>query len=698
MIIQGLLSENGGKAVEGKIPFWQEHPKPQMKRNEYMILNGAWKLNGQAIRMPFPPQSLLSGYRQSIGKELEYRTEFEFPADFKKKRVILHFGAVDQKAQVWLNERYLGDHEGGYLPFSFDVTEVIDRKKTNTLVVKATDRLDKNLPYGKQSAEPGGMWYTEVSGIWQTVWLENVPDKYISGIKYQPDLDGVRIRLEGEVDSFSVEVKLEETSGSLHICKKTFDGKEGYLKLRGYELKKGEAYEPKLWSPKQPHLYEVKITAGEDCVDSYFALRTIGIGKKNGAPAVLLNEEPIFLHGVLDQGYYCDGLYLPACEEEYENDINRMKELGFNTLRKHIKIEPEYFYYACDKLGMLVIQDMVNNGEYSFLRDTAMPNMGMKKRNDKKKIGKTETFFRQHMLDTLDHLYNHPSIVVYTIFNEGWGQFCSDEMYELAKVKDKSRLYDSTSGWFWQEKSDFDSEHVYFKNRKLTVKDRPVLLSECGGYTLADESMQNHTVSKEKKYGYGDCKSQDELMEKIEALYREMVLPSVKAGVCGCIYTQLSDVEEEINGLYSYDRKVCKVAKDKMRALSEELLSGPIEIKVAKPMGYGIPEKRAEEKPEEKVTAKPEEKVTAKPEGKVTENPEEKAEEKEKIEVKVTAKPEDKPEVKIETKAKETAEEERKEKAEPEQKSKMPTEESFFARGRRDAVLSILEQKKDSEQ
>ena len=172
MIIQGLLSENGGKAVEGKIPFWQEHPKPQMKRNEYMILNGAWKLNGQAIRMPFPPQSLLSGYRQSIGKELEYRTEFEFPADFKKKRVILHFGAVDQKAQVWLNERYLGDHEGGYLPFSFDVTEVIDRKKTNTLVVKATDRLDKNLPYGKQSAEPGGMWYTEVSGIWQTVWME----------------------------------------------------------------------------------------------------------------------------------------------------------------------------------------------------------------------------------------------------------------------------------------------------------------------------------------------------------------------------------------------------------------------------------------------------------------------------------------------------------------------------------------------
>ena len=530
-------------------PGWADvHPSPRIKRDAYAILHDSWTLNGRPIRMPFPPQSPLSGYQGKIGSRLTYETTFDLPEGFTKERTLLHFGAVDQIAEVWVNGKLAGSHEGGYLPFTLDITGPVNAKG-NRLTVKVTDRLDRTYPYGKQRKARGGMWYTPVSGIWQTVWLENVPDRYIKRITVTPDLTGADIAVEG-VEGFTVLLEGKEY---------TFAGNSGRI----------EAEHPHLWTPDDPHLYPITVTAGEDRVDSYFALRTVSVEEREGVSRVCLNGRPIFLHGVLDQGYFSDGIYLPATPEEYDRDILRMKELGFNLLRKHIKVEPEHFYYACDRLGMPVMQDMVNSGGYSFLRDTALPTVGMKRRKD---TGGRETarkaFFRTHAEDTVRHLYSHPSVVAWTIFNEGWGQFDSDALYERVKELDPTRLIDSTSGWFAQKKSDFDSEHIYFDVRTLTPGGRPLLVSECGGYSRL---IGGHHYSKYGTYGYGSAETAEELTEKITAMYEGMILPAIPGGCCGCVYTQLSDVEDEINGLYTYDRAVCKVDKQAMQALADRL-------------------------------------------------------------------------------------------------------------------------------
>ena len=520
-----------------------------MKREQWQSLNGRWNLNGQTVTVPYPPQSRLSGFQGDVPEQLCYELSFSYPEQFSGARTLLHFGAVDQIAEVWLNEQFLGKHEGGYLPFCFDISDVVRKDSSNQLKVLVTDTLDPSYPYGKQTKTPGGMWYTPVSGIWQSVWLESVPENYIHGITLDCDLNGVTITLEGIDGGFIADIDGKKTS---------FGGNSGRLTID----------DPILWTPEQPHLYPLVITTAEDRIESYFALRTIEIKQKSGVNRVLLNGTPIFLHGVLDQGYFSDGIFLPAEAEEYERDILRMKGLGFNLLRKHIKIEPEQFYHACDRLGMLVMQDMVNSGSYSFLRDTALPTVGFLKRFDKHSGDKRTDFFRQQMLDTIRHLRSHPSVVAYTIFNEGWGQHNSDELYQLAKATDPSRLYDSTSGWFAQKENDFDSQHIYFRLKKLKPQQRPLLVSECGGYTMA---VEGHLYNKNKQYGYGACKNMDELTERIVEMYEKMIFPAIQDGCCGCIYTQLSDVEEEINGFYTYDRRVRKVDQDKMLLIASKL-------------------------------------------------------------------------------------------------------------------------------
>lgn len=529
---------------------WNEYyPQPQLRRDSFLSLNGAWQLNGNEITVPFPPESRAAQYQGALDELMSYERAFELPKGFYqgRQRVLLHFGAVDQVCHVYVNNHLVIKHEGGYLPFSADVTDDLCLGE-NQLRVEAEDTLSHDYPYGKQRKDRGGMWYTPVSGIWQSVWLEAVPEKYIEKIKITPDLSGVTLHVSTMQESCAVTI-----AGAEQTIKTNCD-----VRI--------DIPAPHLWSPEDPYLYDLHITAGEDTVESYFALRTVTIEDVDGVQRVCLNGKPIFMNGLLDQGYFVEGIYLPASPDGYAQDIENMQELGFNLLRKHIKIEPEIFYYECDRRGMLVMQDMVNSGDYSFFRDTALPTVGFKWWPDHRPGDqKRKAIFEQHCRDTLAHLHNHPCVIAYTIFNEGWGQYDSDRIYKMLKKLDPTRFYDSTSGWFHKKHSDVDSLHIYFRNKVLKPRKRPMLLSECGGYTRA---IEGHLFVGEGNYGYGKTDSEEALTEKIEKMYDVMVFPAIEKGLCGVIYTQVSDVEDEINGLYTFDRAVCKVNKGKMRALA----------------------------------------------------------------------------------------------------------------------------------
>ena len=523
------------------------YPRPQCKRNSFFSLDGTWQLTVEGksydILVPFCPESLLSGVHQYFGNQpLCYTRTFTLPKGFVKGRVLLHFGAVDQICTLLINGREVGEHTGGYHAFSFDITDYLQEKNKITLLV--TDNVnDHALPYGKQKEKRGGMWYTPVSGIWQTVWLESVPEQYIRSLKIQTTLNTATISFDG----------VEE--GTVTVEGNTFPIKKGVANVT--------VANPKHWTPETPYLYEFTATAGEDTIQSYFALRTLEIGGNQ----LLLNGKPYFFNGVLDQGYFSDGIYTPAHPAEYEDDILKMKSLGFNMLRKHIKVEPESFYYYCDKHGMAVFQDMVNNGKYSFVRDTALPTLGFTRKNDKHthKNPASRTAFIQGMEQTVAQLYNHPCIVEWTIFNEGWGQFCSDEMYQKLKTLDSSRFIDSASGWFKVKNNDFDSLHIYFRTPKLKRSQKPIFLSEFGGYSY---KIKEHSFNTEKTYGYGKYKTREEFVNAFRQLYKE-TLAQKEHGLCACVYTQLSDVEDETNGLLTYDRKVMKIKPEEIADLWE---------------------------------------------------------------------------------------------------------------------------------
>ena len=342
-----------------------------------------------------------------------------------------------------------------------------------------------------------------------------------------------------------------------------------------FELKNGKVSitpeNPHFWSPEDPYLYEFTVEAGEDRVESYFALRTLEVKKIGNYQRLCLNGKPYFFHGLLDQGYWPDGLFTPASPKCYADDILAMKRLGFNTLRKHIKVEPEEFYYQCDKLGMIVFQDMVNNGNYDFIRDTALPTIGIQTLNDKNlhRDPATRDAFLRGMEATVNQLKNHPCILYWTIFNEGWGQFDSEAVYEQLKALDSSRIIDATSGWFRQKKSDVDSRHIYFTPwSTLKVSDKPLVLSEFGGYAYP---VEGHLFNTGNSYGYKTCKSETHFRQSVDSLYREKVIPAAKRSLCAAIITQLSDVEDEINGFLTYDRKVNKADAQQMLAIAELL-------------------------------------------------------------------------------------------------------------------------------
>ena len=543
---------------------WNIYPRPQMKRNSFFCLNGAWDFEikrgkdfpheySRKINVPFPPESELSGVMATPKKNeyLYYRRYFSLPKGFKKDVIILHFGAVDGCCEIFINGKSVHINECGCLPFSLDVTNLLNDGE-NELKVRVKDDTSPTYPYGKQRKKRGGMWYTPISGIWQTVWLESLPKNYIKSLK------------------------ITQTESYARI---TVTGVKGQKKLTLSE--NGECFEfstneitiapksPKRWTPDTPYLYYFKLTVGDDEIESYFALRSIGICDTPLGKCLSLNKKPYLFNGLLDQGYFPDGIFLPPSHKGYENDILTAKRLGFNTLRKHIKIEPLFFYHLCDKLGIIVFQDAVNNGRYSFIQDTALPTLGFKKKSDKHMHRNDAN--RKNFLRCADGmiqlLYNTPSVLYYTIFNEGWGQFCADSIYERFKSADETRIIDSTSGWFWQKKSDVDSHHVYFKKINLVPKNRPLVISEFGGYS---HRVEEHCFGS-KNYGYARYHSKQDFEKAITSLYEDELIPLARNGASAFIYTQLSDVEDETNGFVTYDRQVVKADTEILTDLCKRL-------------------------------------------------------------------------------------------------------------------------------
>lgn len=556
------------KNVE-KIPY-NRHPRPQMERKDFICLNGEWSLSVQnkqgerdlgSILVPFPPQSKISGIYKSFDKKdtLIYRRVFTLPNTFSKDKLILHFDAVDQECTVLLNGIEIGIHIGGYLPFSFDITNAV-KLGENNITVYVTDRTDTNIPYGKQRIKRGGMWYTPISGIWQTVWLEALPCEYIKDLKISSDTKSVTIKTTGGDKSKNITISTENGEKSYN-----YEGDSFTLMLDN----------PKCWSPEEPYLYRFTLKCGEDEIKSYFALRTVEVKAGGKFPHIALNGKPYFFNGLLDQGYFSDGIYMPSTEKGYENDIVTMKKLGFNMLRKHIKIEPDIFYYYCDKYGMIVFQDMVNSGKYSFLIDTALPTIGLKSgvRHYASKYRKQ--LFEASAKQTVKHLFNHPSICCYTIFNEGWGQYSDDTLYDELKSLDPTRIYDTASGWFKPRKSDFESVHTYFKPIKIKkAPSLPYFLSEFGGYSC---KIRNHSFNLDKTYGYRKYEDINEFEDALKKLYLDEILPAVKNGLCAAVLTQVSDVEDETNGLMTYDRQIIKISADSLKPIFKEIYTAFIE-------------------------------------------------------------------------------------------------------------------------
>ena len=555
------LTTFAGEQLQGTP--WQEYPRPQLRRKSYVNLNGLWdftvnespmppEVYGRKILVPFCPESKLSGIGRHFpeGSGLWYRRTLTLPEDFSQGRMLLHIGAADQVAEIYVNRTKIGTHRGGYEAFCFDITDALQDE--NELVIRVTDDLSDHIfPYGKQVLNRGGMWYTPVSGIWQTVWLESVPENYVNSLDIQVTLTQAEITVSPALN------------GTV-----TCEGKE-------YLLRNGKATiapeNPHLWTPEDPYLYEFTVTTGEDSFQSYFALRTLEKKTVNGLARLCLNGQPYFFHGLLDQGYWPDGLFTPASANCYSRDILAMKKLGFNTLRKHIKVEPEQFYYDCDRLGMIVFQDMVNNGDYGYFRDTVAPTFFRQHRDDRQlhPDAATRKAFLAGMEATVRQLKNHPCICYWTIFNEGWGQFDSTAVYRRLKELDSSRFIDTTSGWFRGSESDVESLHIYFGFwHRLKPSEKPIVLSEFGGFTY---SAQGHIFNPDKSYGYGTCETTEQLDQRLRDVYLQRVIPAVRKGLCGSIYTQVSDVEDEINGIVTYDRKIIKPSEAVMLDIAARL-------------------------------------------------------------------------------------------------------------------------------
>ncbi len=564
-----------------------EYPRPQLERKSWLCLNGEYdyaitdansekpeSFDGK-ILVPFSVESAASGVEKKLlsDQRLWYRRNFRLTEEFKGKRTIIHFGAVDWQCCVFVNGTKVGEHTGGYNPFFFDITDVLTDGE-NELVVKVYDPTDDgHQQRGKQVLETKGFWYTATSGIWQTVWLEPVNFCHIEKIKLIPDIDegviGIKINHTCECD------------GKLYA--KVLDGEKIVFEGEISSDVKIPVPDAKLWSPETPFLYDLYITLdcnGEkDEIKSYFGMRKFSIvNDDKGIPRLALNNKPYFQRGLLDQGYWPESQLTPPCDEAMIFDIEKMKECGFNMLRKHIKTEPLRWYYHCDRLGMLVWQDMISGGQYiGNILAGVCPNLNIHVKDNMYKAfkrGKPEwrEEFKQELWGMIDSLYNCVSICCWVPFNEGWGQFDAKEIGTKVKELDPSRFVDHASGWHDQNGPDFKSMHRYIvpvtAPTRFTKRGRPFVLSEYGGYSW---NIENHVWNAKRSFGYIMFPNSEMLTKAYKHLHNVQILRLIKKGLCATVYTQVSDVEYEVNGIYSYDRKVLKIDKDALIEINQKL-------------------------------------------------------------------------------------------------------------------------------
>ncbi|MDR1852629.1 MAG: hypothetical protein LBR21_08290 [Propionibacteriaceae bacterium] len=577
----------------GPLPL-NEHPRPQFSREEWLNLNGEWDyailptgspLSGYQgkILVPFAPETLLSGVGRVLQPDetLYYRRFFDL-SGISGKTVLLHFDAVDWECRVRLNSVELqnrdcpepGVHRGGYLPFTFDITDIV-RAGTNELEVEVSDPSDTHWNLrGKQALHPATIWYTPTSGIWQTVWIEVVPNDYLESVRITPDIDRASVRIEpkcrvsalpnrGAGDPATVKARILD-GGALAVEAEIAPGKAADIKLPN----------PHLWSPDDPHLYTLELEFGEDRVRSYFGMRKFSVGVAGGVPRLMLNNEPLFHNGVLDQGYWPDGGLTAPSDEALAFDVQAMKNLGFNMLRKHVKVESARWYYHCDRLGMLVWQDLPSGGaKPGDLVTMILPFIGIKLDDGPghyRRFGREDADGRQNALaeleEMVEYLYNCVSLAMWVPFNEGWGQFDAALVAGRVAELDPTRTVDHASGWHDQGGGDCDSRHIYFRRLRLPKpKQRALVLSEFGGYSLP---IPGH-IWEAKEFGYKGFHDTESLSAAIAALYREQLAPAIRKGLSAAVYTQLSDVEGEVNGLLSYDREVSKLGEDAVAAIKE---------------------------------------------------------------------------------------------------------------------------------
>lgn len=554
-----------------------EYPRPLMERSEWMILNGLWNyailpvgkpapsaFDGK-ILVPFAVESSLSGVQKNVGKanELWYEREFTIPSKWKNNRVLLHFGAVDWKTDVWVNDVKVGRHTGGYTPFSFEITTAL-KNGSNKLIVKVWDPTnDGYQPRGKQVNKPEGIWYTPVTGIWQTVWLEPVPDKFITQVKTTPNIDINILNIEVETNNFSASDRIEV---------KVMDGSKVVATAQSINHLPVEIVMPdqvKLWSPESPFLYDLEITLWNgtkqiDKVKSYAAMRKYSIKRdENGIVRLQLNNKNLFQFGPLDQGWWPDGLYTAPTDEALKFDIQKTKDFGFNMIRKHVKVEPARWYTYCDRLGMIVWQDMPNGDGgpqwqphqyFSGLEWLRSP--------------ESEANFRKEWKEIIDFLYSNPCIGVWVPFNEAWGQFKTKEIVEWTKEYDPSRLVNPASGGNHYPVGDMLDLHNY-PNPALYLYDaqRATVLGEYGGIGWA---VKGHLWEPDRNWGYVQFNSAKEVTDEY-VKYAEQLMNLIQHGFSAAVYTQTTDVEVEVNGLMTYDREIIKMDESRVKQINQKI-------------------------------------------------------------------------------------------------------------------------------